>query len=116
MRPRFNAAEVRWTYFYLYVILDVFSRYVAGWMVAPREGAELAKQFIEGSFATERISPAATGGFQKRDRVRFVIYSSFDNHPGKRRILASQPFQWTRVTQGRAQRQETDARSSGEIS
>jgi len=48
----------------------------------PREGAELAKQFIEGSFATERISPAATGGFQKRDRVRFVIYSSFDNHPG----------------------------------
>ncbi len=33
--------------FYLYVILDVFSRYVAGWMIAPREGAELAKQFIE---------------------------------------------------------------------
>ena len=29
----------KWTYFYLYVILDVFSRYVAGWMVAPREGA-----------------------------------------------------------------------------
>src|ERR1051325_2250642 len=25
----------KWTYFYLYVILDVFSRYVAGWMVAP---------------------------------------------------------------------------------
>lgn len=37
----------KWTYFYLYVILDVFSRYVTGWMVAPREGAELAKQFIE---------------------------------------------------------------------
>ncbi len=37
----------KWTYFYLYVILDVFSRYVTGWMIAPREGAELAKQFIE---------------------------------------------------------------------
>ena len=37
----------KWTYFYLYVILDVFSRYVTGWMVAHREGAELAKQFIE---------------------------------------------------------------------
>src|SRR4029079_6746132 len=37
----------KWTYFYLYLILDVFSRYVAGWMVAPREGAELARQFIE---------------------------------------------------------------------
>ena len=28
----------KWTYFYLYVILDVFSRYVTGWMVAPRGG------------------------------------------------------------------------------
>jgi putative transposase len=36
----------KWTYFYLYVILDVFSRYVTGWMVAHRESAELAKQFI----------------------------------------------------------------------
>ena len=26
----------KWNYFYLYVILDVFSRYVVGWMVAPR--------------------------------------------------------------------------------
>ena len=34
--------HAKWTYFYLYVILDVFSRYVVGWMVAPRETAELA--------------------------------------------------------------------------
>src|ERR1039457_3304183 len=34
----------KWTYFYLYVILDVFSRYVVGWMVAYRETAELAKR------------------------------------------------------------------------
>jgi putative transposase len=31
----------KWTYSYLYVILDVFSRYVTGWMVAMRESAEL---------------------------------------------------------------------------
>ncbi len=31
---------------YLYVIIDVFSRYVVGWMVADGESAELAKQFI----------------------------------------------------------------------
>lgn len=37
----------KWTYFYLYVILDVFSRYVVGWMLAPRETAELAKRLIE---------------------------------------------------------------------
>ena len=37
----------KWTYFYLYVILDVFSRYVVGWMVAHRESADLAQRFIE---------------------------------------------------------------------
>jgi putative transposase len=36
----------KWTYFYLYVILDVFSRCVVGWMVATRETAALAEQFI----------------------------------------------------------------------
>ena len=36
----------KWTYFYLYVILDIFSRYVVGWMVAPRESATLARQLI----------------------------------------------------------------------
>ena len=35
-----------WSYFYLYVILDVFSRYVVGWMVAPRESATLAERLI----------------------------------------------------------------------
>ena len=36
----------KWTYFYLYVILDVFSRYVVGWMVADGESSELAKRLI----------------------------------------------------------------------
>jgi putative transposase len=38
---------LKWTYFYLYVILDVFSRYVVGWMVADAEAASLAKKLIE---------------------------------------------------------------------
>jgi putative transposase len=37
----------QWTYYYLYVILDVFSRYVVGWMIAPREAAVLATKLIE---------------------------------------------------------------------
>ena len=45
----------KWTYFYLYVILDIFSRYVAGWMVAPRESAELARQFIEETIGKHAI-------------------------------------------------------------
>lgn len=52
---------VKWTYFYLYVILDVFSRYVVGWMVASRESAELAKQFIEETCAKQNIQPHQLG-------------------------------------------------------
>lgn len=37
---------VQWTYYYLYVILDIFSRYVVGWMVATREKSALAKKLI----------------------------------------------------------------------
>jgi putative transposase len=47
----------KWTYFYLYVILDVFSRYVVGWMVAPRESAELAKRLIEDTCEKQHIQP-----------------------------------------------------------
>ena len=47
----------KWTYFYLYVILDVFSRYVVGWMLAPRESAELAQQFIAETCGKQHIAP-----------------------------------------------------------
>jgi putative transposase len=47
----------KWTYFYLYVLLDVFSRYVTGWMVAYRESAELAKRLIEESCKKQQIQP-----------------------------------------------------------
>jgi putative transposase len=47
----------KWTYFYLYVILDLFSRYVTGWMVTMRESAELAKRLIEESCKKQQILP-----------------------------------------------------------
>lgn len=37
---------VKWTYYYLYVVLDIFSRYVVGWMVADREAAALARELV----------------------------------------------------------------------
>ena len=46
---------VKWTYFYLYVMLDVFSRYVVGWMVAHRESATLAERFIQDTCGRQRI-------------------------------------------------------------
>lgn len=48
---------VKWTFFYLYVILDLFSRYVVGWMVAPGESAELAKKLIQESISKQGVSP-----------------------------------------------------------
>ena len=36
----------KWTYYYLYVILDIFSRYVVGWMLAHRESSDLASRLI----------------------------------------------------------------------
>jgi len=38
---------VKWSYFYLYVIMDIFSRYGVGWMIAPAESAALAKKLIQ---------------------------------------------------------------------
>lgn len=46
-----------WTYYYLYVILDVFSRYVVGWMITERESAELAEVFIAETCAKEGVCP-----------------------------------------------------------
>jgi putative transposase len=48
---------VKWSFYYLYVILDVFSRYVTGWMIAYRETACLAKQLIEHSCLKQKITP-----------------------------------------------------------
>ena len=48
---------VKWTYFQLYVILDVFSRYVTGWMVATRESAALAERLIADSVRKQGIEP-----------------------------------------------------------
>jgi len=48
----------KWTYYYLYVILDIFSRYATGWMVATGESAALAERLIAETCARQRI----TGG------------------------------------------------------
>ena len=46
----------KWTYFHLYVILDIFSRNVVGWMVAGRETAELAKRLIAATCEKQAIA------------------------------------------------------------
>ena len=48
---------VKWSYCYLYVILDIFSRYVVGWMVAPAESAGLAQRLITDTCEKQQIEP-----------------------------------------------------------
>jgi putative transposase len=46
----------KWTCYYLYVILDIFSRYATGWMAATRESAVLAEKLIAATCAKQHIS------------------------------------------------------------
>lgn len=46
-----------WTYYHLYVILDIFSRYVVGWMIADRESSMLAKKLIQETCDQQKIVP-----------------------------------------------------------
>jgi len=60
---------VKWTCFYLYVILDIFSRCVNGRMVAHSERAELAQKFIEETIRKYGIPPGELGLHADRGRV-----------------------------------------------
>jgi len=55
---------VKWTYYYLYVIIDIYSRYVVGWMVASRETGSLAENLIDETCTRQRI-----------DRNQLIIHS-----------------------------------------
>lgn len=48
---------VKWSYFYLYVILDIYSRYVVGWMIALQEAAHLAEELIAATYQKQGIPP-----------------------------------------------------------
>ncbi len=47
----------KWTYYYLYVILDIYSRYTVGWMLASRENADLARRLIRESIDRQSVNP-----------------------------------------------------------
>lgn len=72
---------VKSQYFHLYVILDVFSRYVVGWMVAEHESGELAKALIDQTCARQGITPgeltfhADNGAAMVSQPVAFLLAS-----------------------------------------
>ncbi len=69
----------KWTCFYLYVILDVFSRYAVGWTVQHRETAEIAKALIAQACEQQQIEPgtltvhADRGSAMRSKPVAFLL-------------------------------------------
>jgi len=69
----------KWNYFYLYAMLDVYSRYMVGWMIAERELAELGKELIAQTCAKQGIQPgeltihADRGGAMKAKSVALLM-------------------------------------------
>ena len=81
----------KWTWFYLYVILDVFSRYVVGWTVQYRENGQLAKALIEQATEQQQITPKfltlhadrGTRSAPSRWRSCWPISASRGRHDGR---------------------------------
>jgi putative transposase len=69
----------KWTYYYLYVILDVFSRYVVGWTVQQRESAEIGTALIAQAVEQQQVEPgtltvhADRGGPMRSKPVAFLL-------------------------------------------
>ena len=53
---KLKAAD-KWSYYYLFVLLDIFSRHVVGWLLAHHENGELAKQLITESYQKQGVEP-----------------------------------------------------------
>jgi putative transposase len=45
----------KWSYFHLYVIIDIYSRYTVGWLIAERESAALAEQLLADTITKQGI-------------------------------------------------------------
>ena len=69
----------KWSYFYLYVILDIFSRRVVGWCVADAENTVLFKELFDDAFVRHAIPPgqltlhADRGGPMKAKATAFLL-------------------------------------------
>jgi len=47
----------KWTYYYLYAVIDIYSRYIVGWMIADRESSELAKLLLDTTIRQQGADP-----------------------------------------------------------
>ena len=90
---------IPYLYYSLYVILDLFSRYVVGWMVAAHENAHLAQRLIEATCLKQRIGPHqltihADRGAPMRSKLVAELFSdlSIDASHSRPRVSNDNPF------------------------
>jgi putative transposase len=89
----------KYLYFSLYVILDLFSRYVVGWMVAWHESARLAERLIEATCVKQGITPHqltihADRGAPMRSHAVALLFSDLgiDASHSRPRVSNDNPF------------------------
>lgn len=69
----------KWTYYYLYTIIDIYSRYVVGWLIADRESSELARELMRQTIKMQKVNPlkltihADRGSSMKSKPVAFLL-------------------------------------------
>ncbi len=73
------AGPAKWTYYYLYSIIDIYSRYTVGWMVATKESKELAERLLADTITKQNIDPkqltihADRGSSMASEPVAFLL-------------------------------------------
>ena len=90
---------IPYLYYSLYVILDLFSRYVVGWMVASNESARLAERLIETTCTKQGIAPQqltihADRGAPMRSKLVALLFSDLgiDASHSRPRVSNDNPF------------------------
>lgn len=90
---------IPYLYYSLYVILDLFSRYVVGWMVAAHENARLAQRLIDTTCRKQGIGPHqltihADRGAPMRSKLVAELFSdlSIDASHSRPRVSNDNPF------------------------
>jgi len=103
----------KWTYYYLYVILDVFSRYAVDWMIAERELAVLAQKLIKKTIAKQSVDPnkltihADRGSSMTSNRWRCCLPTSASSSRTRARTSPT-----TTATRSRSSRRSNTGRAS----
>ncbi len=115
----------KWTYYYLYVIIDIYSRYVPGWMLARAERAHLAERLLADTIAKHGVARdqltvhADRGSSMASKPVAFLLADLgvtkshsrlVRRHPGARPVLARRARVAARVGPGRRDRRPVAAR------